>query len=211
VRGEEPIAKEPLDAELDEDEAPAPDETAQTRWFWLRRSWAVPVAVAVVAVLLGGVAVLSAVRAQQLRNRAAANTALTDNAATSELLGQTTTAINTIFSYDFTKLDQTQDAAHQMLVGSAVCQYDTLFTVVREQAPPQQLVVTVTVTNSGVERLTGDSARLLMFATQTSTSAVTGSTSTAGAMFAIDAMRIDGRWKIANIDTFTGNPAKVDC
>lgn len=167
---------------------------------------------AILAVLLGGFAVFAALRAAHLRGTAAAsNAALTDNATTSTVNGQITTAVNTIFSYDYTKLDATAQAARQFLVDKAICQYDTLFQVVRQQAPQQQLVVTIAVTNSGVELLTGDRARLLIFATQSSTSAVTRKTSTAGAMFAVDAVRRDGRWRIANIDTFTGDQSAGGC
>jgi Mce-associated membrane protein len=170
------------------------------------RRWPLlPAAVLVVtALLLGAFAGFAGSRAHGLRADAATNTALTDSAATSEVTGQITAAVNTIFSYDYTDLAKTQAAARGLLTGAGACQYDKLFATIREQAPKQKLVVTVTVTNTGVELLDGDRARLLVFATQSSTSAVSGQTSTAGAMFAIDARR-DGRvWRITGIDTFTG-------
>jgi Mce-associated membrane protein len=172
----------------------------------------VPTALAAIAVLLGGLAVWFAISAQHLRGTAsAANTALTDNATTSAVNGQVAGAVNTIFSYDYSDLDKTQRAADGLLVGTAVCQYDALFRVVKQQAPQQHLVVTVSVTNSGVEALTGDQARVLVFATQSSTSAITKVTSTAGAMFAVDAVRQHGSWKIENIDTFTGDQNGSAC
>jgi Mce-associated membrane protein len=165
-----------------------------------------PAVLVVAALLLGAFAGYAGSRAHQLRADAATNTALTDSAATSEVTGQVTSAVNTIFSYDYTDLAKTERAARGLLTGAGTCQYDKLFASIREQAPKQKLVVTVTATNTGVELLDGDRARLLVFATQSSTSAVTKQTSTAGAMFAIDARR-DGRvWRIAGIDTFTGPP-----
>ncbi|WP_203921936.1 nuclear transport factor 2 family protein [Rugosimonospora africana] len=162
--------------------------------------------------LLGGFAVWFAANARHLQNTtSAANTALTAGADTSAVNGQVASAVNTLFSYDYSNLDKTQQAAHGLLVGNAVCEYDALFQVVRQQAPQQHLVVTVTVTNSGVEALTGNRARVLVFATQSSTSAVTKATSTAGAMFAVDAVRQGGRWRIENIDTFTGNQSGSAC
>jgi len=167
------------------------------------RKW-LPVLLLAVAVLLGAFAGFAAERAHRLRANATTNTALTDSAATSEVTGQVTSAINTIFSYDYTDLAETQRAASGLLTGAATCQYNQLFTSIQQQAPQQKLVVTVTVTNTGVELLDGDRARLLVFATQSSTSAVSKQTSTAGAMFTIDAQRDGSTWRIAGIDTFTG-------
>lgn len=167
------------------------------------RNW-LPVLLFAIAVLLGAFAGFAGERAHRLRADAATNTALTDSAATSEVTGQVTSAINTIFSYDYTDLAKTQRAASGLLTGAASCQYNQLFGTIRQQAPQQKLVVTVTVTNTGVELLDGDRARLLVFATQSSTSAVSKRTSTAGAMFAIDAQRDGGTWRISGIDTFTG-------
>jgi Mce-associated membrane protein len=75
---------------------------------------------------------------------------------------------------------------------------------VQQRAPAEKLVVTTRVVRSGVELLTGDRARLLIFANQQDTRAGTSQTSYAGTMFAITAVRQDGSWKIENIDTFTG-------
>jgi Mce-associated membrane protein len=177
-----------------------------------RKPWTSVALLAAAAVVLGGLSVWFAREAGRLRSTAgAANTALTDSAATSAVNGQVTTAVNTLFSYDYRTLDKTQQAARTLLTGKAVCQYDKLFTVIREQAPQQRLVVTVTVTNSGVELLTGDRARVLVFATQSDTSTASKKTATAGAMFAVDAVRSDDTWQVDNIDTFTGDPQPATC
>ena len=91
-----------------------------------------------------------------------------------------------------------------LLTGAAIHQYDTYFQLVTRDAPAQKLVVTTRVTNSGVELLTGNQARLLVFANQQDTRAGTKQTSYAGALFAVTAVRQGGRWKIENIDTFSG-------
>ena len=98
----------------------------------------------------------------------------------------------------------TRRAAQGLLTGPAVRQYDTLFALVTKNAPAQKLIVTTRVTNTGVEVLNGDRARLLVFANQQDTRAGTGQTSYAGAMFAVTALHQAGRWKIENIDTFSG-------
>lgn len=184
---------------------PAPEPAAEPR------SLRPALILGVCALVLGGLALWFAQQAQQVRAAAGTNTALTDNAATSEANGQVASAVNTLFSYRYDDLDKTQQAARTLLTGKAVCQYDQLFAVVRQHAPKQRLVVTVTVTNSGVEMLTGNRARVLVFATQSDTSTASKQTATAGAMFAVDAVRQGGSWKVENIDTFNGETQTSSC
>jgi Mce-associated membrane protein len=141
-----------------------------------------------------------------LRSNAAAqeNTALTNGPATATVRREISAAVNTIFSYNYADTAATRRAAQGVLTGPAVHQYNTLFALVTKNAPAQKLVVTTRVTNSGAELLNGNSARLLVFADQQDTRAGTGQTSYAGAMFAVTAQRQGGRWKIENIDTFSG-------
>jgi Mce-associated membrane protein len=177
----------------------------------LRRPLTQALVLGVCAVVLSGLAVWFARQAHQVRAAAGTNIALTDNAATSEANGQVANAVNTLFSYNYNDLDKTQQAARNLLTGKAVCQYDQLFAVVRQHAPQQRLVVTVTVTHSGVQMLTGDRARVLVFATQSDTSTATKQTATAGAMFTVNAVRRDGSWKVENIDTFNGEAGTSNC
>ena len=167
-----------------------------------RRVRRLPVALGVLTVLLGGLAVWFAEEASAVRDRAgAANVALTDPARTSEVTGQVTDAVNALFSYDYSDAGRTQQAENSLLTGKAVGQYDTMITQVRTQAPAQKLVLTTTVTDSAVEMLEGDRARLLVFADQSNTRTSGKQTTYAAAMLAVDAVRRDGRWKISNLDT----------
>lgn len=167
-----------------------------------------PIALAVLTVLLGGFAALAGTRAADLRSGPAAqNLALTDPVRTSEVKGTVSQAVNALFSYNYADPARTDTAAKSLLVGRAVQQYSTMLAQVHQQAPQQKLVLTTTVTDSGVELIDGDRARLLVFADQRNTStadtAKSAETTYAAAMFAVDAVRQDGTWKIANIDTFT--------
>ena len=158
-----------------------------------------------VTVVLAGFGVWATLHASSLRASAAAqNTALTDGRATAAVRREISAAVNTIFSYNYADTAATRRAAQGLLTGPAVRQYNTLFALVTKNAPTQKLVVTTRVTNSGVELLNGNRARLLVFANQQDTRAGTGQTSYAGAMFAVTALRQGGRWKIENIDTFSG-------
>jgi Mce-associated membrane protein len=169
-----------------------------------RRSWRIAAALGAATVVLGGFGVWATVHANSERSSAAAqNTALTDGPATAAVRRQIAAAVDTIFSYNYANTAATRRAAQGLLTGPAVRQYNTLFALVTKNAPAQKLIVTTRVTNTGVEMLNGDRARLLVFANQQDTRAGTSQTSYAGAMFAVTALRQGGRWKIENIDTFS--------
>lgn len=160
-------------------------------------------ALGVLTVALGGFAGWSAERAGDLgRTGAARNAALSDNARTSEVKGQVTNAVNTVFSYNYADVGRTEKGAQTLLTGKAVQQYNQMFSLVRQQAPQQKQVLTTTVTEAGVKMLAGDRARLLVFADQRNTRTDKDKTSYAAAVFAVGAVYRDGRWKIENIDTF---------
>ncbi|WP_406688613.1 hypothetical protein REH65_19620 [Saccharopolyspora sp. ID03-671] len=78
----------------------------------------------------------------------AANEALTSAGETSEVNGQVSDGVQKLFSYDFNDTAKTENAAKDLLVGSAVQKYNELFALVKQQAPQQQLIVTTTVKNS---------------------------------------------------------------
>jgi len=170
-----------------------------------RRAWRAVGARGAAPNILGGFGVWATLQANSERGSAAAqNTALTDGPATAAVRREIAAAVNTIFSYNYANTAATRRAAQGLLTGPAVREYDTLFALVTKNAPAQKLVVTTKVTNTGVEMLNGDRARLLVFANQQDTRAGTGQTSYAGAMFAVTALRQGGRWKVENIDTFSG-------
>jgi Mce-associated membrane protein len=167
------------------------------------RSPRLPIALAVLTVLLGCVAAWSARQAHTLNDSAPArNTALTDTARTSELKGEVTDIVNTVFSYNYTDVAKTERAAQTLLTGKAVQQYNEMIALIRKQAPQQRLVLTTTVTDSGVRMLSGDRARVLIFADQRSTRTDKNETAYSATMFSVGAVHRNDRWQIENIDTF---------
>ncbi|MCZ4117972.1 hypothetical protein [Streptomyces sp. H39-S7] len=164
----------------------------------------VVVALGLLTVLFGGFAGWAAMEAATLHDTASTrNSALTDTARTSEVKGMVTQAVNSVFSYNYADTARTDQAAKKLLTGKAVQQYADMLAQVRKQAPTQKLVLTTTVTDSGVELIDGDRARVLIFADQRNTrTAPKEETTYAAAMFAVDAVHQDGAWKISNIDTF---------
>jgi Mce-associated membrane protein len=164
-----------------------------------------PAVLAVVTVVLGVFAVWSGVQAHSLASEGAGqNTALTDGVTTTKIISQVTSTAGAIFSYDYADPARTQRAGQRGLTGQAVQQYRSLFrNLQREAARYNQLVLTTTVTDAGVEALQGNSARVLIFANQVLTSA-SQSPQSFGSMVALDVVQQGGTWKIDNIDTFTG-------
>lgn len=186
----------------DADDSPT-DEAPRARAARLRIT--LPAVLCALTVLLGAVAVWAFASASSLRDEPARqNAALTDIGRTSEVKGRISEAVGAVFSYDYASPARSERAASTYLTGRAVQQHKDMLADVREQAPEQKLVLTTTVTGSGVEFLDGDRARLLVFADQSNTR--TGKdeeTTYAAAMFAVDAVRRGDTWLIAAIDTFT--------
>ncbi|MFI9058462.1 hypothetical protein ACIGXQ_28705 [Streptomyces anulatus] len=192
------------DATAGSDAAPdAPGDGPRDKASRLRVG--LPAVLCALTVLLGAFAVWAFASAGDLRDEPARqNTALTDIGRTSEVKGRISEAVGAVFSYDYASPARSDRAASTYLTGRAVQQHKDMLADVREQAPRQKLVLTTTVTESGVEFLDGDRARLLIFADQSNTR--TGKdeeTTYAAAMFAVDAVRRGDTWLIATIDTFT--------
>ncbi|WP_405633081.1 hypothetical protein [Streptomyces sp. NBC_01174] len=182
---------------------PAHDDPPRSRLPRLRIR--LPAVLCAATLLLGAFAAWSFTSAGALRDEPSRqNTALTDIGRTSEVKGQITQAVGAVFSYDYASPGKSDLAARKHLTGKAVQQHKDMLAEVRAQAPKQKLVLTTTVTESGVEFLDGDRARLLVFADQSNTrTGKEGETTYAAAMFAVDAVRRGDTWRIAAIDTFT--------
>ena len=189
-------------------EAAEESTAGQAAGGYVREPLLLPVCLGIVAVALGGLAVWFGLKSGGSTagtgfGAGTPNAAVTDRTATAQVTQQIDNAVDRIFSYNYTDTARTASAAKDLLTGPARAEYAKLFRVVQQQAPKEKLVLTTTVTNSGVEMLNGNAARLLIFANQKDTGAARGSTTEAGAMFAVTAVKQGGQWKIENIDTFS--------
>jgi Mce-associated membrane protein len=200
----EPDATEDVAEDAAQDAAGDAAEPAAPR---RRRGPGRPAVLGVLTVLLGGFAIWSGVQANHLTSApAGSNTALSDRAATTRIIGQITGTVNSIFSYNYSDPARTARAARKGLTGAAVRQYRGIYaTMQRDASRYTRLVLTTTVTNAGVELLQGNHARVLVFGSQVLTSGSEAPQSF-GAMVALDLVQQGGTWKIDNIDTFNGNP-----
>jgi Mce-associated membrane protein len=187
------------DDEDDEDEPAEPAGTTPRRGS----SLVLPVALLVVAVVLGGLGAFFFAQARGVRSStAASNTALVDSARTSEVNGQVQDAVEKAFSYDFSDIVATEKAADEVLTGRARCQYGVVFEPVRTLAPEQKLVVTTKAVTSGVTVLDDDRATALVFVDQVTTRTTDNQTGGGVGMLRASAERVDGRWKITDLVMF---------
>ncbi|HEY9330799.1 MAG TPA: hypothetical protein VIS09_21580 [Streptomyces sp.] len=201
------VAEEPLDEAEQQEEGEKEKEPAAGRPPRPRPRLRItlPAALCALTVLLGAFAAWAFTSAATLNDAPGRqNTALTDIARTSEVKGQITEAVGAVFSYNYASPAKADAAVKKYLTGKAVQQHEDMLAEVRAQAPKQKLVLTTTVTESGVELLDGDRARLIIFADQSNTrTGKSEETTYAAAMFAVDAVRRGGTWRISAIDTFT--------
>ncbi|ASU80191.1 hypothetical protein CDG81_20105 [Actinopolyspora erythraea] len=129
----------------------------------------------------------------------AANRALVDEAATSEVKGQVSKKVEKIFSFDYSDMDKTDEAADGILVGEAVGQYDKMFKTVREQAPQQKMVLTTTTAESGVTMLRDGRAEVLLFVNQNATRTGDGEGGVYPAQLSVVAVKRGEEWKISSM------------
>jgi len=152
------------------------------------------------AVLLVAASVVVGVGAYTARSSGPlANQAFVDSAATAELVGQVTNAMTTVYSYDYTTLPANEAAANGVITGKFATEFPRVFAPVKQLAPQEQAVLKSTVPAAGVTMLQGDRARLLMMVDQTGTRGAAKEPTGATARLVVDAQKVDGRWKIAEV------------
>ncbi|AHH96796.1 hypothetical protein GCM10010174_41470 [Kutzneria viridogrisea] len=154
-------------------------------------------ALVAVVVLAVSAAVWFAVSAGQVRK--IDNTALVDTATTAAVVAKVGEAVQSAFSYDYNDTARTEQAARNVLIDSAVRQYEQLFGKVREQATAQKLVLVTAVRSVGVSELSGDRATALVFLDQQAVRGDNNQHTSVSAQLSVVARNVDGTWKIAEL------------
>lgn len=191
-----------------EDEESAEDATEDTedtvsrpRFAALRNRRTLTAFFAAAAVVLAGLGGWFLFEANSLRDSSStANTALVDTGRTAEVSAAVSNALNQVFSYSYDKTEVTEQAAADLLRGTALDTYDKLFVQVREQATAQKLVLTTRVVSSAVQYLKGDRARLLVFLDQSATRADADTTNAAAAQLSVTVKLEGDRWVITDLE-----------
>ena len=159
----------------------------------------VPGLITLVALLLVAAGIVLLTRSGGGSGGDTSNGALTDQAETTQVIGQVSQALDQVLSYDYKKPQANEQAATQLLIGDAAAQYKTLFTALQSKADGQQLTLAASTVVAGVSDLTSDHADLLVFLNQKSTRASDQATSTSAAQVQISATKVDGDWKISGL------------
>ncbi|MFI6024212.1 hypothetical protein [Amycolatopsis magusensis] len=158
----------------------------------------------VAAVVFAGLAVWFKIEESEV-SAATDNTALLDVAKTAQVKQAVTSAAEALFSYDFNDIAKTENAANELLVNDEVRQkYNGFMGEVKRLAPEQKMVVTMKVTRSAVVLIDGDRAKVMVSADQTSTRTAQNQTSAGGAQMWFTTELRDGKWKITDLNTYSG-------
>jgi Mce-associated membrane protein len=158
---------------------------------------AVPVALFVLAAAIVVAGTLLLINPQS--KSAPDNDAVIDRTRTTQVIGQVSTALNSVLSYSYSDPTTNSDAAKKWLAGDAVGQYKVLFTQLQQRAPGQKLTFIAKVVTAGVSTLAGDSAQLLVFLDQKSTRASDSASSVAAAQVQVTAVLHSETWRITEL------------
>ena len=163
-----------------------------------RAAWRRVLAATLAVALLAAGAVLF-VQGRHLRDTpATSNRALTDTAGTNRVVGDVSSALGKVFTYNPRSTAATKESAKRLLAGKALQQYAALFGQVEKQAADQKLTLTSQAVRAGVTRLGTRSARLLVFLDQVSEREGKAAT-TAAAQLSVTAELRGDRWIIVDI------------
>jgi Mce-associated membrane protein len=130
-----------------------------------------------------------------------ANQAVVDAAGTAEVVGQTRQGMEQMLSYDYSKLDDSVNAAKADSTGAFQSQYLSVFEqTIRGPATQQKLRQTASVLNIGVKQLSGDHATLMALVQFTAERTTNQQTTNAPGLLNVDVVRQDGRWRISALN-----------
>jgi Mce-associated membrane protein len=108
-----------------------------------------------------------------------------------------TTGTVKVLSYSPDSLDQDFSAAEAMLTGDFLTYYKQFTSqVVAPAATQKRVATTATVVRAGVESLTGQTASILVFVNQTTTSQEKPSPATTSSSVRVELAKVNGAWLI---------------
>ncbi|GAA5146737.1 hypothetical protein GCM10023321_06630 [Pseudonocardia eucalypti] len=131
----------------------------------------------------------------------AQNVAYLDPVATSEVKRQITRAVEAIYSYDYTRLDQSEQLALAFITGSYSEEFKGKFQPVRLHGVPQKAALVSKVVEIGVKSVSAQNAELLVMVNQVGRSAASPQPLKATMRLSVTAQRADGQWKVSGVKT----------
>jgi Mce-associated membrane protein len=160
----------------------------------------VALALLLVTVLAAGTAGFAWTKARQAaRPTESGNIAFLDTAATAQVKDQVSKAIEAIYSYDSTQLDQSESRALAVVTDDYAEEFKQNFATVRQLAPKERASLTSTVVEVGVESLTPTRATLLLMVNQVGHRGDNPQPLRAAVRLNVTAEKVDGQWKVAGV------------
>jgi hypothetical protein len=132
------------------------------------------------------------------------NRAVVDTVASAQVAQQVGKAVETVYSYDFARLDEYEKNARAVITPEFEQTFSRMFGEIGALAPQQKAVVIATVAKAGVRSLTDDTVVLLMFLDQTATRTVDDAAPQQVASegtLTVTAKNVGGVWRIAEVRT----------
>jgi Mce-associated membrane protein len=162
----------------------------------LRLRW--PITAITLILALVAVGVMLMLRTQHVQS-GPDNRALADRNASTEVIGQVSSALSKVLSYQYANPSANTQAAAALLSGDAATQYKTLFSALQKKAPGEKLTLTAKVDVAAVKSLHGNTAELLVFLDQSTVRASDKAGTIAGAMLDVTAVKHGSTWKITEL------------
>ena len=111
-------------------------------------------------------------------------------------------AVVPVLAYDYRTLDEDQDAAHDLITSDyQKNNYDPLFEVVRDNAPPLETVVEVEVVASAITRAGEDRVEVLLFVNRPTTNAETEEPVVYKDQVTLTMEKVDDEWLVDDLRT----------
>jgi Mce-associated membrane protein len=124
-------------------------------------------------------------------------------ASVSDARGAAEQAVAPLLSYDYRNLDQTEQAAHDVMTSDYRERYDQLFAVIEENAPSTRTVVRAESVAAAVVRAdgTGDRVEILVFVDQARTNRAASEPEVFRNQARLTMQRVDGEWLVDDVVT----------
>ena len=112
-------------------------------------------------------------------------------------------AVVPLLSYDYQELEQTEQAAHDVMTSDYRERYDQLFAVIEENAPSTRTVVRAETVAAAVVRAddAGDRVEILVFVDQARTNRATSEPEVFRNQARLTMQRVDGEWLVDDVVT----------
>lgn len=112
-------------------------------------------------------------------------------------------AVVPLLSYDYQELDQTEQAAHDVMTSDYRERYDQLFAVIEENAPSTRTVVRAEMVAAAVVRAddAGDRVEVLVFVDQARTNRAESEPEVFRNQARLTMQRVDGEWLVDDVVT----------